>query len=103
MNSPLVAVLIVIVLIVGSTLSIMNKACKSGYHSWCAPMSAAKLLTKDEARNRVARQPFFNSLNQAGFSVLRNRPYVQTGIRTPRKTIRSEYSARTNAQTILVQ
>jgi hypothetical protein len=32
MNSPLVAVLIVIMLIVGSTLSIMNKACKSGYH-----------------------------------------------------------------------
>jgi hypothetical protein len=24
---------------VGSTLSIMNKACKSGYHAWCAPMS----------------------------------------------------------------
>ena len=31
-------VLIVIVLIVGSTLTIMNKACKSGYHAWCAPM-----------------------------------------------------------------
>jgi hypothetical protein len=33
MNSPLLIVLIVIVLVVGSTLSIMNKACKSGYHS----------------------------------------------------------------------
>jgi hypothetical protein len=39
MSSPLVAIIIVIVLIVGSTLSIMNKACKSGYHAWCAPMS----------------------------------------------------------------
>jgi hypothetical protein len=39
MNSPLLGVLIVIVLVVGSTLSIMNKACKSGYHAWCAPMS----------------------------------------------------------------
>jgi hypothetical protein len=39
MNSPLLVVLIVIVLVVGSTLSSMNKACKSGYHTWCAPMS----------------------------------------------------------------
>jgi hypothetical protein len=39
MNSPLLVVLIVIVLIVGSALTIMNKACKSGYHAWCAPMS----------------------------------------------------------------
>ena len=38
MNSPLVALLIVIVLIVGSTLSIMNKACKTGYHTWCTPV-----------------------------------------------------------------
>ena len=42
MNSPLVAVIIVIALVVGSTLSIMNKACKSGYHSWCAPMSTVR-------------------------------------------------------------
>jgi hypothetical protein len=39
MNTPVIAVIIVIVLIVGSTLTIMNKACKSGYHAWCAPMS----------------------------------------------------------------
>jgi hypothetical protein len=38
MNTPVIAVIIVIALIVGSTLSIMNKACKSGYHAWCAPM-----------------------------------------------------------------
>ena len=42
MNSPLLVVIIVIVLIVGSTLSIMNKACKSGYHSWCAPISTVR-------------------------------------------------------------
>jgi hypothetical protein len=34
----------VIVLIFGSTLSIMNKACKSGYHAWCAPMSTVRLV-----------------------------------------------------------
>ena len=39
MNSSLLVALIVIMLIVASTLSIMNKACKSGYHAWCAPMS----------------------------------------------------------------
>jgi hypothetical protein len=39
MNSPLLAIIIVIALVVGSTLSIMNKACKSGHHAWCAPMS----------------------------------------------------------------
>ena len=39
MHSPLLGVLIVIMLVVGSTLTIMNKACKSGYHAWCAPMS----------------------------------------------------------------
>jgi hypothetical protein len=42
MNSPLLGVLIVIVLIVGSTLTIMNKACKHGYHSWCAPISTVR-------------------------------------------------------------
>jgi hypothetical protein len=42
MNSPLLGVLIVITLIVGSTLTIMNKACKSGYHAWCAPMSTVR-------------------------------------------------------------
>jgi hypothetical protein len=45
----------------------------------------------------------FLLLNRAGFSVRENRPNVQTGIRTPRRTIRSEHSARTDAQTILVQ
>jgi hypothetical protein len=42
MNSPLLVAIIVIALVVGSTLSIMNKACKSGYHSWCAPISTVR-------------------------------------------------------------
>jgi len=42
MNSSLLSVLIVIVLIVGSTLSVMNKACKSGYHAWCGPSSTVR-------------------------------------------------------------
>jgi len=46
MNTPVIAVIIVIALIVGSTLSIMNKACKSGYHAWCAPMSTVRDHTK---------------------------------------------------------
>jgi len=48
MNSPLVAVLIVIALIVGSTLSIMNKACKHGYHAWCDPMFTARHQSKNQ-------------------------------------------------------
>ena len=43
MNSPLLVVLIVIVLVVGSTLSIM-----SGYHAWCAPMSTVRHHTKTQ-------------------------------------------------------
>src|SRR5215471_13768735 len=59
----------------------------------------------DEGNGAAITQPagFLRLLNQVGFSVRRNRPYVQTGIRTPRRTIRSEHSARTDAQTILVQ
>ena len=48
MNSPLLGVLIVITLIVGSTLTIMNKACKSGYRTWCAPMSTMRHHVKPQ-------------------------------------------------------
>jgi hypothetical protein len=27
------------VLVTGSSLTIMNNACKSGHHAWCAPIS----------------------------------------------------------------
>jgi len=33
MNTPVIAVIIVVALIFGSALSILNKACKSGYHT----------------------------------------------------------------------
>jgi hypothetical protein len=40
MNTSMITVVIAIALIAGSTVSIMSKACKSGHHAWCAPMSA---------------------------------------------------------------
>jgi hypothetical protein len=47
MNTPLVVVVVtVIMLIVGSTLTIMNKACKSGYHVWCAPIYTVRHYVK---------------------------------------------------------
>jgi len=46
MKTPVIAVIIVVALIVGSALTIMNKACKSGYHAWCAPMSTVRHHTK---------------------------------------------------------
>jgi hypothetical protein len=48
MNSSLLGVLIVIILIVGSALSIMNKACKSGHHAWCVPMSTVQHHVKSQ-------------------------------------------------------
>jgi len=40
MNTPVTTIVIAIALIAGSTVSIMSKACKSGYHAWCVPMSS---------------------------------------------------------------
>jgi hypothetical protein len=42
MKSPLVIVLVAVVLVTVSTLAIMNNACKSGEHEWCAPMSSLR-------------------------------------------------------------
>jgi hypothetical protein len=67
---------------------------------------AAKVATSLALRHaQTVRQPvrFLQLLNQVGFSVRRDRLYVQIGIRTPRTTIRSEHSAQTDAQTILAQ
>ena len=41
MKSPLVIVLVVVVLVTVGTLAVMNKACKSSQHAWCAPMTLA--------------------------------------------------------------
>ena len=32
--------IVAMVLVAGSGLAIMNNACKSGHHTWCAPMSS---------------------------------------------------------------
>jgi Tfp pilus assembly protein PilV len=37
MKTPLAIVLIAVVLLAVSTLAIMNQACKSSQHEWCAP------------------------------------------------------------------
>jgi len=51
MKTALVIVLTAAVVIVGSTLTIMNKACKSGYHTWCNPMFTARhhIMTRPPA------------------------------------------------------
>ena len=39
MKTPLSIVLAAVVIVAGGSLAIMNSACKSNHHSWCAPMS----------------------------------------------------------------
>jgi hypothetical protein len=40
MKSPLVIVLVAVVLVAVGTLTVMNNACKSSQHAWCAPTSS---------------------------------------------------------------
>jgi hypothetical protein len=40
MKTPLSIVLVAVVLVAGGSLAIMNNACKSGHHTWCAPISS---------------------------------------------------------------
>jgi hypothetical protein len=42
MQRPLLIVLTAVVLLAIGTLAIMNNACKSTQHEWCAPMSAIR-------------------------------------------------------------
>ena len=42
MKSPLVIVLVAVVLVTVGTLAVMNKACKSSQHAWCAPMTTVR-------------------------------------------------------------
>jgi hypothetical protein len=42
MQTPLLIVLTAVVLLAVSTLAIMNNACKTTQHEWCAPMSAIR-------------------------------------------------------------
>ena len=38
MKAPLLIVMGVVVLVAGSGLAVMNNACKSSHHGWCAPI-----------------------------------------------------------------
>jgi hypothetical protein len=49
MKAPLAIVLIAVVLVIVSALAIMNNACKSGHHGWCAPMSTARPLKTEHS------------------------------------------------------
>jgi len=42
MKSPLLIVLVAAVLVTIGTLAVMNNACKSSQHSWCAPTSSLR-------------------------------------------------------------
>jgi hypothetical protein len=42
MKTPLAIVITGVVLVAVSTLAIMNNACKSSQHEWCAPMSTVR-------------------------------------------------------------
>lgn len=46
MKTPFLIVLAVVVLGTGSALAIMNNACKSDHHAWCAPISDIRHHTK---------------------------------------------------------
>ena len=39
MKTPLVIAFVAVVLVTVSALAVMNKACKSSQHTWCAPTS----------------------------------------------------------------
>jgi hypothetical protein len=40
MKTSVWVILTMTILLVGSTLAVMNNACKRGSHAWCAPMSS---------------------------------------------------------------
>jgi len=48
MNSHLLTALIVITLIVGSAVSVVKKACKTGYHAWCTPVHTVRHQAKSQ-------------------------------------------------------
>jgi hypothetical protein len=47
MKTSLLIILTVAVFLVGA-LAVMNNACKSGQHTWCAPMSTVRHHIKTE-------------------------------------------------------
>jgi len=61
MNTPVIAVIIVVVLMAGSALAVMNKASNTSYQALCAPttlrhhFSAGCLITTADLRYRGDR------------------------------------------------
>jgi hypothetical protein len=43
-------VIVLVVFLVVSTLAIMNNACKSGQHNWCAPVSSLQHQSKADRK-----------------------------------------------------
>ena len=60
MKTPLLIVLTVTLLIVGGAMAVMNNACKSGQHAWCAPMSTV--------RNHIKPRPPARTSNPGSIS-----------------------------------
>jgi len=48
MKTPLALVITAVVLVGVGTLAIMNNACKSSQHEWCAPTSTVRHHVKTE-------------------------------------------------------
>jgi hypothetical protein len=49
MKTPLVIAFVAVVFVALGTLAVMNKACKSSQHAWCAPMSSLQHHIKPHA------------------------------------------------------
>jgi hypothetical protein len=50
MKAPLIVILVAVAVLAVSTLAIMNNACKSSQHEWCAPMSRLRHQIKNRAQ-----------------------------------------------------
>jgi len=48
MQTPIALIVTAVVLAAFGSLAIMNYACKSGHHEWCAPMSTLRHHIKTE-------------------------------------------------------
>jgi hypothetical protein len=48
MKTPILIILTMLVLVVGSALAVMNNACKSNHYSWCAPNLSVRHHLKTE-------------------------------------------------------
>jgi hypothetical protein len=53
MKAPMLIIITAVVLGAGSALAIMNNACKSGHHAWCAPTSSIRHHAKSRAQLNV--------------------------------------------------